>query len=69
MNEYYYEIFKSKKYTVNTDWSNYDYESMGIIEAANATEALNLIKETVKSANELSKESLYKYQPRNLREI
>ena len=66
---FYYEIYRSKKYTSTSDWSNYDFDSMGIMEGDNPIEIFDTLKEQIKAANELAKESMYKYQVRNLREI
>lgn len=67
--EYYYEIYKATKYSTDSEYINYNFETMGIIEAKNALEAFNELQKRVNTTNELSDKEKTRYRVRNLREI
>ena len=69
MIEFYFEIWKSKRYSVSADFSTPEYDTMEVIEAPDAKTALALIKARIDTANNAIVGANHRYTARALREV
>jgi hypothetical protein len=67
--EYYYEVWRSKRFSSASEYGTLEFDSMDIMKAKSAAEALKEINKRIDAANIVAKDSLCRYVARDLREI